>query len=121
MKKHSNVTKLNNAYTQYKEESAQQRRRYRYEVHMRRTKLILGIFVVAVFFFGVQLFTSKKQLASVNNSVASAKTQLHEKKAAGRSLDTQIKRLHNPSYMQEVLRQKYNYHKDGETLYSFVK
>lgn len=121
MKKHNNITKLNNAYTESKEQGAKQRKRYRYEVHVRRAKLILGVFVVAIFFFGFQLFTCKKQLASVNNNISSAKTQLSQKKSHGRSLDAQIKRLHNPSYMQEVLRQKYSYHKDGETLYSFVK
>lgn len=121
MKKHNNIAKLNNAYTVHQEESKEERRRYRYQVHVRRAKFILAVFIVAVFFFGFQLFNSKKELASVNHNIASARTQLQEKKDDGQALDRQIKRLHNPSYLQEVLRQKYSYHKDGETLYSFVK
>lgn len=121
MKKHSNIAKLNNAYTVHQEESKEQRRRYRYQVHVRRAQWILAVFIAAVFFFGFQLYTCKRQLASVNHNIASARTELQAKKDDGQSLNRQIKRLHNPNYLQEVLRQKYRYHKDGETLYSFVK
>lgn len=117
----SKVTQINTPYVRAQEKQKQVNHSYRYRVHMRRFKIITTVFAVLLLFFGVQIWTSKRQLASVNKDINSAHTELHKKQATNRSLKKQVKRLHNPEYLQAIMREKYNYAKDGETVYQFVK
>ena len=122
MKQHkSNVTRIDTPFVRAKNAQQKVDHSYRYRVHMRRAKIICSVFFVLVLFFGVQIWTSKRQLASVNREIHSAHVELNKKKATNRSLKKRVKKLHNPEYLQAMLRQKYHYSKDGETIYSFVK
>lgn len=117
----SKVTQMDTPFVRARNQQKQVNHSYRYRVHVRRAKIIGIVFAVLVIFFGVQIWSSKRQLASVNRDIASAHTELNKKKATNRSLKKQVKKLHNPEYIQAMLREKYNYSKDGETVYSFVK
>lgn len=115
------VTQMDTPYVRAHDQQQKANHSYRYHVHMRRAKMICAVFAVLVFFFGIQIWNSKRQLASINRDIASAHTELNHKKATNRSLKKQVKKLHNPEYLQAMLREKYNYYKDGETVYQFVK
>ena len=47
-----------------------------------------------------------------------AQSQLTKQKQKNQQLQRQIKMLHNPEYIQQVIRAKYNYSKKGETIYN---
>ena len=88
---------------------------------MRRAKVILGIFIVLFLILAIQIIGTKRELGKVNHNIAKANVTLTNKKATNTKLKKQVKKMHNPSYLQELVREKYNYAKDGETIYNFVK
>ena len=44
--------------------------------------------------------------------------KLTKQKQKNQQLQRQIKMLHNPEYIQQVIRAKYNYSKKGEIIYN---
>lgn len=113
---HQRVTKLDNGYVH--QQAA--RRRYRLKVHVRRAKIIYGIILAILVVFGAQLWQSHRQLARVNQQIAQQRAVLRDKQATGRELDHEVKLLHDPDYLQQLIREKYNYAKKGETIYNFA-
>lgn len=114
--KNPRVTQLNNDYVHQMEA----RRRYRIQVHVRRAKVIYGVFLVVLLFFGFQLWRGHHQLAQVNQTISQQRATLSSQRATGRQLERKVQLLHNPDYLQQVLRDKYNYAKQGETIYNFA-
>lgn len=88
------------------------------QVHQRRTKRIIAIFLLLFLIFGIQIFQSKRTLADVNGNIQQAQSQLSAQKEKGTQLNQKIKLLHDPDYLQQVIRAKYNYSKKGETIYN---
>lgn len=117
----NNITKLNTPFTRQRELEQSSEQAYRYRVHMRRAKVILGIFIVLFLILAIQIIGTKRELGKVNHNIAKANVTLTNKKATNTKLKKQVKKMHNPSYLQELVREKYNYAKDGETIYNFVK
>ncbi|EEU29960.1 septum formation initiator [Limosilactobacillus coleohominis 101-4-CHN] len=117
----NNITKLNTPFTRQRELEQSSEQAYRYQVHMRRAKVILAIFIVLFLILAIQIIGTKRELGKVNHNIAKANVTLTNKKATNTKLKKQVKKMHNPSYLQELVREKYNYAKDGETIYNFVK
>lgn len=110
------VTKLNNGFVRQMEA----RRRYRIKVHVRRAKIIYGVILAILLIFGGQLLQSHQQLTRVNHQIAQQRAVLRDKRATGRRLSRQVTLLHDPDYLQQLIRSKYNYAKKGETIYNFA-
>lgn len=110
----SKVSQLN---TPYARQVSSQRIRGR-QVHRRRCKRIIAVFFVVFLIFGIQIFQSKRTLADINGNIQQAQSQLTKQQQKNRQLKRQIKMLHNPDYVQQVIRSKYNYSKKGETVYN---
>ena len=85
------------------------------------SKIILGVFAVLFLILACQIIGTKRELGRVNRNIAKANVTLSQKRQTNRKLKKQVKKLHDPDYLQEVIREKYNYAKDGETIYHFVK
>ncbi|WP_295731716.1 septum formation initiator family protein [uncultured Limosilactobacillus sp.] len=117
----NNITKLNTPFSRQRELEQSSEKSYRYRVHMRRAKVILGVFIVFFLILAIQIIGTKRELGKVNQQTAKANVTLTNRKATNKKLKKQVKKLHNPSYLQELVREKYNYAKDGETIYNFVK
>lgn len=117
----NNITKINTPFARQRDREQNSEKAYRYRVHMRRAKVILGVFVVLFLILAIQIIGTKHELAKVNQNIGKANTTLAQKKATNRKLKKQVKKMHDPSYLQELVREKYNYAKDGETIYNFVK
>ena len=77
------------------------------QVHIRRCRRIMLAFLVIFIILGIQIFQSKRTLAS-----------LQSQRKTSRQLKQQIQQLHDPEYAQQVARAKYNYSKKGETIYN---
>ncbi|WP_251548077.1 FtsB family cell division protein [Limosilactobacillus caecicola] len=117
----NNITNINTPFARQRNRERTSEQAYRYHVHVRRAQIILGVFVVLFLILAIQLIGVKRQQSKVNGNIAKANTTLAQKQSTNGKLKKQVKKLHDPNYLQELVREKYNYAKDGETLYNFVK
>lgn len=90
----------------------------RRKVHLRRIERIVLVFAVLFIVLGVQIIHSRQSLAVVNSNIHEANAQLTTQKNKSKDLQQEIKQLHDPEYLQQVVRSKYNYSKKGETIYN---
>lgn len=109
--------KISQLNTPYARQVSSEKNRNK-QVHQRRCKRIIAAFVVVFLIFGIQIFQSKRTLAGINGNIQQAQTQLNKQKQKNQQLAHQVKMLHNPDYIQQVIRAKYNYSKKGETVYN---
>lgn len=107
------VSQLNTPYV-HKFSADQQRR----AVHVRRCRRIAIVFLVIFIVLGIQISHSKRTLAKVNGNISRCQTQLKNQQETSKQLKRKIKLLHDPEYIQQVVRAKYNYSKKGETVYN---
>ena len=91
------------------------------QVHMHRIGAILVIFFIGFAILGGLLLNGQHQLATVNSKLDSAQTTLAKKQAKNKRLNKKVKLLHNEDYRKQILREKYDYAKKGETIYNLVK
>lgn len=91
-----------------------QRRR----VHIHRCERIIACFAVLFVILGFQILSSRRTLTKVNANIQQTQSELASQKEQGRELNQQIKQLHDPDYVQQVIRSKYDYSKKGETVYN---
>ena len=112
--KNRKVVQLETPHTQQVNIDRQARRR----VHVRRCERIVAVFLLIFLFLGFQIVRSRHSLAKVNVDIHQTEVQLASQKAKGRELNQQVKQLHDPEYLQQVIRSKYNYSKKGETVYN---
>ncbi|MGN1280243.1 MAG: septum formation initiator family protein [Limosilactobacillus sp.] len=112
--KNRKVVQLETPHTQQVNLDRQARRR----VHVRRCERIVLAFVLIFLVLGFQIIRSRHSLAKVNANIHQTEIQLADQKAKGRELNQQVKQLHDPEYLQQVIRSKYNYSKKGETVYN---
>lgn len=112
------VSQINTPYSQQKQAQAAVNAHYAARVHAKRRRIIVGVTLLLVLIFGFQIVTTRHSLAQVNSQITQTQRTLKQKQATNRQLKGQVKSLHNPDYLQQVLRSKYNYAKKGETLYN---
>lgn len=109
-----NISQLNTPYAQQVSSDRDRRR----QVHKRRCKRIVAVFLVVFLIFGIQIFQSKRTLADINGNIQQAQSRLSAQKEKNQDLKHEIKMLHDPEYIQQVIRAKYSYSKKGETVYN---
>lgn len=88
------------------------------KAHIKRCKRIMAFFLIIFLILGFQIIQNKRSLAKIDASVRTSKTQLARQKEIGKDLKQEKKQLHNPDYLQQIIRSKYNYTKKGETVYN---
>lgn len=95
-----------------------QRDSYYADVHRRRRKMMrwatTAILVVCSLTIGyrmVQYQIVKQQIAEVNQTVVKVKQD-------NSNLKQQVTALHDPTYLQQLIREKYMYTKQGEQVYN---
>ncbi len=112
----SQVIHLNNPYIQ----RVNHRRHVVRDTHVKRIKMILTLFAAVILFLGFELWQSHTELAQVNQSIVKTEQTIKSQKSRGQTIQEELELLKNPDYVQQLVRQKYDYAKDGETLYKFV-
>ena len=110
----SKISQLNTPYAR----QVSNQKTYNRHVHKRRCQRIIAVFLVIFLIFGIQIFQSKRTLADINGNIRQAQSQLTKQKQKNQQLQRQIKLLHNPEYIQQVIRAKYNYSKKGDIIYN---
>lgn len=116
MPKNQTVLKMNNGYIEH----VQRRRHYVRKTHIRRFKWLLAIFGTLLVLTSVQLWQTKQQLKTVNHSLVTTKVSYQQAKKEQASLQQEAKLLKQPKYLEQVVRQKYDYAKKGEMVYRFA-
>lgn len=112
--KNRKVVQLDTPHTQ----QVNMARAARQRIHVRRIERIVAVFAIIFLFLGFQIISSRHSLAKVDANIHQTQMQLADQKAKGRELNSQVKQLHDPEYIQQVIRAKYNYSKKGETVYN---
>ncbi|WP_272454188.1 FtsB family cell division protein [Loigolactobacillus coryniformis] len=96
----------------------QARTHYVHRVHKRRIILLFTLLAAIFLVCGVQIYQARQSLATTNAQVATKKVKLKKNQAQQRKLKLQESQLKNDDYLQQVIRQKYYYSKNNETIYS---
>ena len=107
------VYSLDTPYAQQKTAQQAADKAYARKIHKRRFLAMIGIIGVFVLVFGVQIWKNQRQLGQTQ-------TQLTKQKSKQKQLNSHIKELNDPEYLQQLIRSKYNYAKKGETIYNFA-
>lgn len=116
MPENRTVLQMNNGYIEH----VNRRRRFVRATHIRRFKWLLAIFGTLILLTGVQLWQTKQQLKAVNQSLVTTKVSYQQAKKEQAALQQETKLLKQPKYLEQVVRQKYDYAKKGEVVYRFA-
>lgn len=117
---HDRVTSIDTPYSRQQSAQLMVNQQYIKRVHAKRRRVILLVTACLALLFCIQLLVNHHTLKTVNSQIASEKATLVAKRKTNRNLHAEVKSLHDPAYIQQVLRQKYNYSKSGETIYNFA-
>ncbi|MFD1317795.1 FtsB family cell division protein [Loigolactobacillus zhaoyuanensis] len=107
-------------YAQIAQARQQKQKRVHYvqRVHKRRIMLIVALLVGVFLVSGFQIYQAHRSLVTTTAQVTTKQTELKKTKAEQRQLKLQTEQLQNDDYLQQVIRQKYYYSKNNETIYS---
>lgn len=83
-----------------------------------RFKIIILIFCIVVIFFGYQILNTKILTANLNRQINTSQKKLDDVKIQQSDLKEKVKQLNDKNYLEKIIREKYYYSKDGETIYS---
>lgn len=87
-------------------------------VHRRRL-LVIGIFFSVIFLLlGFQIFRTQRLTASIVQEKNVSQQKLEKVTDQRKDLKQQVKQLQDADYLQKLIREKYYYSKNGETIYN---
>lgn len=95
-----------------------QAKRHYQKAHANREKRILFFGAIFATIFAVQLLISQVKLHAANATLTTTQSRLIAVKEANSELKADQKRLNDPTYLQQILRDKYGYTKSGEIVYN---
>lgn len=81
-------------------------------------KKILFFGAVIATIFAVQLLVSQVKLHTANATLTTTQSRLTSIQKTNDNLKADVKRLNDPTYLQQILRDKYGYTKQGELIYN---
>ncbi|ADG41022.1 MULTISPECIES: septum formation initiator family protein [Leuconostoc] len=93
-------------------------RRYYQRAHANREKRILFFGAIFATIFAVQLLISQVKLHTANVTLTAAQDRLTAVQKTNADLKVDAKKINDPSYLQQILRDKYGYTKQGELIYN---
>ncbi|NVY96309.1 septum formation initiator family protein [Lactobacillus sp. DCY120] len=88
------------------------------KVHRRRlgALALLGTLVFA--FLGGHIYQAYAQKQTFQAQLVQQKHQLQATRKKGADLKVEIQQLHDPDYLDDLIRYRFNYSKDNETIYN---
>ncbi|UQS84023.1 FtsB family cell division protein [Bombilactobacillus thymidiniphilus] len=87
-------------------------------VHRRRIVFLLVVLLIVLLLGFNRLYRAYKSQITTNNNLTSQQHKLHEATRQKADLDNEIKQLHQPEYLDNLIRYRFNYSKDGEIIYN---
>ncbi|KRN07262.1 hypothetical protein FD15_GL000088 [Liquorilactobacillus sucicola DSM 21376 = JCM 15457] len=112
---------LNNDFFKLRrQQERQQDRKARVKrVHRRRLIAIVLITSAIAVILGYQIINARLMAHSLNSQTQTAKEKLNNVITEQKNLKKKVKRLNEQDYLEKMIREKYYYSKEGETIYSF--
>lgn len=120
-RRQSNITPLNPAIAHEIKKSERANleaaKHYR-KAHARREKKILLFGGLIAMIFVVQLLIGQVKLHAANQELTNTQDRLEKVQKTNTDLTADTKRLKDATYLQQLLRDKYGYSKQGELVYN---
>ncbi|MFT9003442.1 MAG: septum formation initiator family protein [Liquorilactobacillus hordei] len=114
------IRTLNNSFYRASEEKQRQtgyQKRIR-RVHKKRFITIILAFFLVTLFFGYQIVNTKLLTSNLNKQITTSHKKLDKVRTQRTDLKQEVKQLNDKNYLEKIIREKYYYSKDGETIYS---
>jgi cell division protein DivIC len=116
----SKIKILNNSYFEQQHQQAQLHagKLHTKRVHHRRMVVIIGFFVICCLFLGGQVLRTQHLTSGLLQQRRVADDKLTKVKQQRSDLKQQTRQLQDDDYLQKLIREKYYYSKNGETIYN---
>ena len=88
-------------------------RRYRFKM-----LILCGVVLVITLTLGFNIIQNNIRASILNKKTDQAKIELKEAKQKNKDLKLKVEQLKDSDYVAKIIRQKYYFSKDGETIYS---
>ncbi|UQS82335.1 septum formation initiator family protein [Bombilactobacillus folatiphilus] len=99
--------------------SAERRFKHRVRVvHRRRTAILIVFLVIFSIILGWHIYQANHSKALAQEAMTSQERKLAKAKDKRADLKTEVKQLHDPEYLDNLIRYRFNYSKDGEIIYN---
>ncbi|CAM3097315.1 FtsB family cell division protein [Leuconostoc rapi] len=95
-----------------------QAKRHYQRAHANREKKILFFGAIFATIFAVQLLISQVKLHTANVTLTATQDRLTAVQKTNADLKVDAKKINDPTYLQQILRDKYGYTKQGELIYN---
>lgn len=120
VKPNNKVTSIGNQFAQDAEHKQQveARRRYLQHVHRRRLWILLAVLFLIMLGLGSQIIRTKQNNDHLQQQVQVQKKQLNKTKETHENLKIQVNQLNNKTYLEKLIRYKYDYSKKGEIIFT---
>lgn len=106
-------------YNQQTMQNEEMKKRFELErKHRFKMLLIFGLMLIITMMFGFNIIQNNIQAAVLNKKTRVAQTELKSAQRQNRKLDQQVAELKDSDYLAKIIRKKYFFSKDGETIYS---
>lgn len=90
-------------------------------IRKKRAYVILSVISFFVLLLGVQIVHNKIQLHKTNQQISSQTQKYDSKTKENQKLKLKKTQLNDKNYLEKLIRSRYYYSKNGETVYSFSK
>ncbi|AUJ31439.1 MAG: septum formation initiator family protein [Liquorilactobacillus nagelii] len=111
---------LNNSYFEKKSYQAQlqAQKLHNKRVHRRRMIVIIAFFAISFLLLGSQVFRTQHLTSNLVQQKKVATSKLDQVSQQHHELKQQTRQLKDDDYLQKLIREKYYYSKNGETIYN---
>lgn len=117
VKKQSNIQPLNSAGKHHMNYQIRQEQ-YNQRIHwMRRGTAVIAIIVVAIITM-INLYGQQTKYTNASAGLQETNKALTNAKKTNTDLKQEVKDLHDDSYLQKLIREKYMYTKDNEIVFN---
>lgn len=119
-KKSKKVKIINQEY--YNQQTAQSEVMQKQEALNRRHRMkmlfLCGLMLVITIMFGYNIIQNNIQAAVLGKKTREARVELKSAKQQNKKLNQHVAELKDSDYLAKIIRKKYFFSKDGETIYS---
>lgn len=88
------------------------------QVHRRRITLLLAVGLVILVALGSRVVQAQQEREQTQVELNQHQKRLQQTKQKQANLQIEVRQLHNPEYLDNLIRYRFNYSKDNEIIYN---
>lgn len=88
------------------------------QVHRRRITLLLAVGLVILVALGSRVVQAQQEREQTQVELNQHQKRLQQTKQKQANLQTEVRQLHDPEYLDNLIRYRFNYSKDNEIIYN---